>query len=85
LTAFVEKGEQGEGKPTRPGVPTVELGFIFANSVYTDIVPSNHFTRCASGESYEKEFPEDAPYKASEGVHYSFGEHFLAIMVYMKA
>ena len=60
MTAFVEKGEQGEGKPTRPGVPTVEPGFIFANSVYTDIVPSNHFTRYASGKTYEMELPKDA-------------------------
>jgi len=58
LTAFVQEGEQGEGKPTKPRVPSVEPGFIFAHSVYTDIVPS-HFTRCGLGESYEMEFPQD--------------------------
>jgi hypothetical protein len=73
LTAFVEKGEQGEGKPTRPGVPTVEPDFIFAHSVYTDIVPSNHFTSCAPGESHEMEFPKDAHTKPPRGEECPFG------------
>jgi len=38
----------------------VEPGFIFAHSVYTDIVPSNHFTRCAPGASYEMGNPKGA-------------------------
>ena len=55
-----KRGEQGEGKPPKTGVPFVESGFIFAHSVYTDIVPSNHFTSCAPGASYEMGNPKGA-------------------------
>jgi len=69
LTAFVQKGKQGEGKPTKPGVPFVEPGFAFVHSVYTDIVPSNHFTSCAPGESYEMELPKGANMKPPRGYY----------------
>jgi len=35
----------------------------------SDIVPSNYFTRCVSGESYEMGFPEDANMMPPEGYY----------------
>jgi len=54
----------------------VEPGFIFAYSVYTDIVPSNHCTGYANAETYEMEFPEMADMMPPEG-YYALLEAFL--------